>query len=98
MVMRRAAVQQGCAPMPVFRFFFVNGEKELPLRRCEDLRDVQEAVRHAERAIQTVFQDQQLSFDWFNWRLSVRTDEGKEVAQVPFPEALTDENKALRTS
>jgi hypothetical protein len=84
--------------MPLFRFFFVNGEKELPLRNCEDLRDAEQAVRHAERAIQTVFKDQQLSFDWFNWRLSVRTEEGKEVAQVPIPEALIDENKASRRS
>jgi hypothetical protein len=84
--------------MPAFRFFFVNDEKELPLRNREDLRDVEQAIRHAERAIQTVFKDQQLSFDWFNWRLSVRTEDGEEVAQVPIPEALTDERKASRSS
>ena len=83
--------------MPVFRFFFVNDEKECPLREGVDLRDVEEAVRHAEHAIRAVFRDQQLSIDWFNWRLSIRTAEGEEVAQVPIPEAVLDEKKASRS-
>ena len=84
--------------MPVFRFFFINDEKEVPLRDSIELRDVEGAVRHAERAIQAVFRDQQLSFDWLNWRLSIRTVEGEEVAQVPIPEAVLDEKKASRSS
>jgi hypothetical protein len=64
-LLRRASVQQGYAHA-CLSIFFVNDEKELPLRSGEDLRDVEQAVRHAERAIQTVFKDQQLSFDWFN--------------------------------
>jgi hypothetical protein len=77
---------------------FVNDEKECALRDGMDLRDAEEAVRRAQHAIHTVFQDQQLSFDWFNWRLSIRTEEGEEVAQVPIPEALLDEKKASRSS
>ena len=82
--------------MPKFRFLLVSQDQEFPLGQPIELADLDDARRHAKLAILRVFRGATDAHDWTRWRLSIRDQDGQELAQVPITGTLEEVGRASR--
>ena len=74
--------------MPEFRFLLTNDEPQFALADGIELADPEAARMHAKLAAFKVFRSARVSYDWSNWRLSVRDQDGEELAEISIPDVL----------
>ena len=84
--------------MPVFHFHFASDERMFPSHEGIELPDLSAAVSHAKLAIGIAFRNNSETYDWADWWVSIRNEDGVELKRVSITDTLVLLGRIARLS